>query len=201
MSEKKLKLTFITGNKNKFLEVKKFFSDNNLPILLENQNIETEELQSDSLRKVAEFKINSIKNKIAGNFFVEDAGFFVDEPLNGFPGVYSSYIMKVLGNEGILKLLGNSEIRRARFQAVIALYLEEDENQEKLYFFDGEVKGTVAKSIRGKNGFGFDPIFIPDEIPKKTFGEMLPEEKNRISHRSRAIKKLVEFLSKKISLK
>ena len=74
-------------------------------MILEHKDIETAEIQSDSLEKVARFKIESIKSKISGNFFIEDAGFFVDLPLNGFPGVYSSYVMKTIGNEGILNLI------------------------------------------------------------------------------------------------
>ena len=99
--------------------------------------------------------------------------------------------MDKIGNEGILRLLGDSTIRKAHFKAVIALYLR---SEDKIFLFPGEVHGSVAREIRGKNGFGFDPIFIPEQEPNKTFGEMSAEEKNKYSHRSEAAKRLIEFL-------
>ena len=101
------KLIFITGNKHKYMEFKKIALKQNLNVILEHKDIETAEIQSDSLEKVAEFKIESIKSQISGNFFIEDAGFFVED-LNGFPGVFSSYVFKSIGNEGILKLIENN---------------------------------------------------------------------------------------------
>ena len=136
------------------------------------------------------FIINPFVNKIGGNIMVEDAGFFV-EALNEFPGVYSSYVMKMIGNEGILKLLGNSSNRKAKFKAVVAYYSTE---HQIIHYFKGDVRGNVSFKIRGNNGFGFDPIFIPDKMPDKTFGEISIDIKNKISHRSEAIIKLGDFL-------
>ncbi|HEY0089209.1 MAG TPA: RdgB/HAM1 family non-canonical purine NTP pyrophosphatase, partial [Candidatus Lokiarchaeia archaeon] len=153
--------------------------------------IELIEIQAKSLQEVALFKLNSIKKKINGSYFVEDAGFFVDAPLNGFPGVYSSYVFKSIGNEGILKLIDDFDEPIAHFSAVIALYFKP---LEIIFIFEGEIKGKVSKTIKGIGGFGFDPIFVPDVLKKITFAELSTEEKNEISHRGQALKKLLNFL-------
>ena len=184
-------LYFITGNKNKFDEVLKIFQNEGLNLILQQKDIKTVEIQADSIKDVALFKLNSVKDRVGGSFFIEDAGFFVDHPLNGFPGVYSSYVMKTIGNEGILNLISDFENSKARFAAVIALYYEP---LNKILIFKGEVKGKVSKTMKGKHGFGFDPIFIPDESLDKTFAELPMSEKNKISHRSKALNKLIKFL-------
>ena len=192
---KSINITLITGNLNKVKEIKNHFEEQNLNINLIHSNIETMEIQADSLEEVAIFKVKSVKNKVNGSYFIEDAGFFVDDKLNGFPGVYSSYVMKVLGNEAILKLMEKSVKRKSKFQAVIALYYEPD---DEIHIFKGEVLGSVSQKIRGAQGFGFDPIFIPDELPEKTFAEISADEKNNISHRARAMDKMIEFLKDKM---
>lgn len=191
MKNKNEILYFITGNNNKFNEVLSFFEKENLNYFLKQKKIKTIEIQEDSIKDVALFKLNSIREKINGSFFIEDAGFFVDIPLNGFPGVYSSYVLRTIGNEGILKLINDFVQSRAHFSAVIALYFKP---KDKIFYFEGNVEGRVSSKIRGKGGFGFDPIFIPDSIPDKTFAELSIEEKNRVSHRGIALKKLVDFL-------
>ena len=182
---------FITGNKYKFREVSEIFKKKKIKYDLEQRDIKTTEIQAQTLKDVALFKLNSIREKINSSFFIEDAGFFVDIPLNGFPGVYSSYVLRTIGNEGILKLINDFIQSRAHFSAVIALYFKP---KDKVYFFKGNIEGRVSSKIRGKGGFGFDPIFIPDIIPDKTFAELSIEEKNRVSHRGIALKKLVKFL-------
>lgn len=182
---------FITGNENKFNEVLKIFQNEDVNYELHQRDIETVEIQANNIKEVALFKLNSVKEKIKGSFFIEDAGFFVDLPLNGFPGVYSSYVMKTIGNEGILNLIKDFENTKAHFSAVIALYYKP---LNKILTFEGKVKGKVSNAIRGKHGFGFDPIFIPDELPKCTFAELNMSEKNKISHRSKALNKLIKFL-------
>jgi XTP/dITP diphosphohydrolase len=191
MGNKSNIIYFITGNKNKFDEVSKIFLSEDINYELLQKDIETVEIQANSIKDVALFKLNSVKEKIKGSFFIEDAGFFVDQPLNGFPGVYSSYVMKTLGNEGILKLIHDSKDTKAHFSAVIALYFQPLNN---IFTFEGEVKGKISETIRGEHGFGFDPIFIPDVLPNSTFAELPTSEKNKVSHRSIAIKKLIDFL-------
>ena len=182
---------FVTGNNNKFEEVSEVFENENLNYFLKQSTIEPVEIQADSCKQVAEFKLNSVKEKIDESFFVEDAGFFVDEPLKGFPGVYSSYVFKTIGNEGILKQISNFNNTSAHFSAVIALYFKP---LRKNFIFEAKVHGKLAKQLRGKGGFGFDPIFIPDSCPEFTFAELTTKEKNKISHRGKALKLLIKFL-------
>ncbi|MFX1393926.1 MAG: RdgB/HAM1 family non-canonical purine NTP pyrophosphatase [Promethearchaeota archaeon] len=184
-------LFFVTGNKYKFDEVSKIFQDENVEFVLQQLDLETIEIQANSIKEVALFKLNSVKKRINSSFFIEDAGFFIDKPLKGFPGVFSSYVFKTLGNEGILRLIDDFEKSQAHFSAVIALFFKPT---NETYVFEGHVKGKVSNKIRGKGGFGFDPIFIPDMIPNRTFSELKIEEKNEVSHRGQALKKLISFL-------
>ncbi len=142
------------------------------------------EVQASSLEEVVREALEEIPGD---NFFIEDAGLFVDA-LSGFPGVYSAYVFKTLGNAGILKLLRGEENRRARFRSVVGLKLG---GEVKL--FTGEVLGSIAEEARGEAGFGYDPIFIP-EGSTKTFAED-PELKQRVSHRRRALEKLAAYLA------
>jgi XTP/dITP diphosphohydrolase len=193
MQNKFLEILFATGNEHKFKEVSAYFKKKENAVTLTQRDLNAIEIQTDSIKNVAEFKLKSLINKIKGNIMIEDAGFFVEE-LNGFPGVYSSFVMKTIGNQGILDLLKDNRNRRAKFHAVVAFYFTGDEH---IHFFNGEVEGKVSYTIKGDKGFGFDPIFIPDDLPDKTFGEISTDSKNEISHRSKAISKLSKFLKDK----
>jgi len=184
---------FVTGNVHKFNEIFDLFSKENIKYNLKRKDLETIEIQTTDLKKVALFKLNSIKGQINGSYFIEDAGFFVDTPLNGFPGVYSSYVMETIGNKGILRLIDDFDMTKAHFTSVIALYFKP---LDKNLFFEGTVQGKISKSMIGSGGFGFDPIFLFNKIPNKTFAELTTEEKNKISHRGRAWSKFIEFLRK-----
>ncbi len=193
MVNKSHNIYFITGNKNKFDEVSNIFLNKDINYELYQKELQTVEIQANNIKDVALFKLNSVKEKIEGSFFIEDAGFFVDIPLNGFPGVYSSYVMKTIGNEGILNLINDFKNTKAHFSAVIALYFQP---LDEIITFEGEVKGKVSETIRGEHGFGFDPIFIPDKLSNNTFAELSMSEKNKISHRSIALNKFIKFLKK-----
>jgi len=191
MKEAHNRIFFVTSNNHKFKEVNEVFQDASMNFRLEQSKIEPIEIQAPSCKQVALYKLNSIKDKLDGSIFVEDAGFFVERPLNGFPGVYSSYVYKTIGNDGILRLIDDFANTRAYFLSVIALYFKP---LEKEIVFEGKVEGTISDKIRGKQGFGFDPIFLPDINPKFTFAEISMSEKNRISHRSKALNLLIHFL-------
>ncbi|GAH26822.1 unnamed protein product [marine sediment metagenome] len=193
MEKKDPILYFVTGNVHKFNEIFDLFSKENIKYNLKRKDLETIEIQTIDLKKVALFKLNSIKGQINGSYFIEDAGFFVDTPLNGFPGVYSSYVMQTIGNKGILRLIDDFDTTKAHFTSVIALYFKP---LDKNLFFEGTVQGKISKAMIGSGGFGFDPIFLSNEIPNKTFAELTTEEKNKISHRGRAWSKFIEFLRK-----
>lgn len=193
MEKKDPILYFVTGNVHKFNEIFDLFSKENIKYNLKRKDLETIEIQTIDLKKVALFKLNSIKGQINGSYFIEDAGFFVDTPLNGFPGVYSSYVIETIGNKGILRLIDDFDTTKAHFTSVIALYFKP---LDKNLFFEGTVQGKISKAMIGSGGFGFDPIFLSNEIPNKTFAELTTEEKNKISHRGRAWSKFIEFLRK-----
>ncbi len=191
MTQNENTLSFITGNKFKFREVFEMFRKMKVKYDLIQKDIKTTEIQAETLKNVALFKLNSVRHKIEGSFFIEDAGFFVDIPLKGFPGIYSSYVLKTIGNKGIIDLINDFDGSVAHFSAVIALYFNPI---DKILFFEGMIEGKVSETIRGKGGFGFDPIFIPNIIPNKTFAELSIDQKNKISHRGQALGKLLEFL-------
>lgn len=191
MKQEEKVIYFVTGNIHKFNEIANLFSKKNIKYNLIQNDVETIEIQANNIKEVASFKLNSIRGQIDGSFFIEDAGFFVDTPLDGFPGIYSSYVMKTIGNKGILRLIDDFENTQAHFTSVLALYFKP---LDKNLFFEGVVHGKVSKTIRGKGGFGFDPIFLPNIIPNKTFAELTTEEKNRISHRGQAWRKFIKFL-------
>lgn len=126
------------------------------------------------------------------NCFADDTGLEV-EALGGAPGVFSARYAGPQCNpkdniERLLKELKGVENRRARFRTIIALILDGKE-----YYFEGEVRGEIIEELRGEDGFGYDPIFLP-EGSNLTFAEMEEQAKNSISHRGRATQKLVEFL-------
>jgi XTP/dITP diphosphohydrolase len=191
--KKRPKFYFITGNTHKFDEVSKLFAQEEMNFELEQLDLDPVEIQADNLEEVARIKLNSVKSEVKASCFIEDAGFFVDSPLKGFPGVYSSYVFKTIGNKGILKLIDDTESSIAHFSSVIALY---HKPSEKTHLFKGKIDGRVSAKIRGTEGFGYDPIFIPNVRPDKTFAELSQLEKNKISHRGKALGKLVEFLKK-----
>jgi XTP/dITP diphosphohydrolase len=191
MSKDREVLYFVTGNKHKYFEVESLFKTAELDYQLKQKDLPMIEIQADTLREVAIYKLQSIQEDINNSFFIEDAGFFVDVPLNGFPGVYSKYILHSIGNEGILRLIDDFDSTKAHFEAIIALYYEPI---DKIVIFEGRVEGIVSSTKKGDHGFGFDPIFIPDELPYKTFGELEIYEKNRISHRAKAWNQMIKFL-------
>ncbi|MHA1478172.1 MAG: RdgB/HAM1 family non-canonical purine NTP pyrophosphatase [Promethearchaeota archaeon] len=193
MEKEKETIYFITGNNSKFNEIQKLFQKEDLFYELKRNTIKTTEIQASSIKEVAIFKLNSVRGKVNFSFFIEDAGFFVDKPLNGFPGVYSKYVLNTIGNKGILNLIKDYSDTKAHFEAVIALFFQPF---NETLIFEGVVEGKVAKNIRGRGGFGFDPIFIPKEFPNRTFAELTTTEKNLVSHRGKAWNKMFEFLKK-----
>lgn len=129
----------------------------------------------------------------------DDSGLSVNA-LDGAPGVYSARYSSEHGddeanNAFLLKNLANKSDRSAKFVSVVACVFPED--MEKGYFFRGETEGVILEEYRGEGGFGYDPLFYCEPMDK-TYAEMSAEEKNSISHRGKAMRLLVEFLSEKI---
>jgi XTP/dITP diphosphohydrolase len=179
---------FVTSNFHKFNEARKILAEYNITTAM--LRIEVPEIQDDDLENIAKASALSATEKTHLPLIVEDAGLFIDE-LNGFPGPYSKYVLQTIGMKGILMLLEDNDERRACFRSTVCYCSPEG----LLESFCGVAKGRISRDIRGNQGFGFDPIFMPDENPEKTFGEMLIEEKNELSHRSRALRKFAEWYS------
>ena len=172
---------FVTSNRGKFAEAREIFED------LEMRNIGYTEIQADTLEEVADFGIREVARKLEGPVMIEDAGLFI-HALKGFPGVYSAYVQKTVGNQGILKLMSEETDRRAFFRSVVA-YAEPGLEPVA---FEGEVHGHIGFEERGRLGFGYDPIFY---LGNRSLGEMEIDEKNCISHRSTSMNALKAWLS------
>ncbi len=180
---------FATGNIHKFNEARSLLSPYGFAVAM--LRVKGDEIQSESLKEIAEASVVNAFKSTGLPIFVEDAGLFIDA-LSGFPGPYAAYVYKTIHNNGILKLMKDAEDRHAKFQSVIA-YL--DETLCKPQCFTGESNGEITLAERkpqGKAAFGFDPIFQPDG-GGKAFAEMTIEEKNGFSHRAKAIRKFAEW--------
>jgi len=182
-----VRIAFITGNKGKWEEAREALAP--LGYEVEQVKLDLPEPQADDLEVVARAKVEAAKRHLPGAFFVDDAGLFVDA-LKGFPGVYSAYVLKTLGSGGILRLLEGQPNRGARFEAVVGAW----HPRKGAHFFRGVCRGTIAPAARDAgHGFGFDPIFIP-EGQTATFAELPTVEKNRMSHRGRAMAQFEAWL-------
>lgn len=187
-------LVFATNNKHKLDEVRKITSGLVNIVSLEDIDCHDDIPEtSDTLEGNALQKAEYIKEHYGLDCFADDTGLEV-EALNNAPGVFSArYAGPGHDSESnmnkLLEEMNNIENRKARFRTVIALLLN-----DKQYVFEGIVNGEITKEKRGTTGFGYDPIFIPDNYTQ-TFAEMGNDIKNTISHRAEAVKKLSAFLS------
>ena len=188
-----MELIIASQNQNKLVEFKKILGDKiNLFSLSDiglNQEIPENEK---TIKKNAMFKAKFVNTQTGKNVFADDTGLEIDS-LNGEPGVYSARYSGVDRNsdkniELILKKLKNKANRNSRFKTIISLIID-----GKSVNFEGVVEGKITEEKRGSNGFGYDPIFQPNGYAS-TFGEMSLKEKNKISHRSIAINKMVQYL-------
>jgi len=184
---------FATGNINKFNEARNILGKYGIAVGM--LRLKGHEIQSESLKEIAEISVQNAYQRCHMPIFVEDAGLFINA-LGGFPGPYAAYAYKTIHNSGILKLIENTADRQAKFQSVIAY--RDDQNPCQPVCFFGEVKGEITLAEhkqRGKSPFGFDPIFRPTGN-KRTFAEMTIAEKNAYSHRAMAIRSFAEWYKK-----
>lgn len=192
-----MKICFATQNRNKLKEIQDLLGDNFEVICLTDLN-HTEELAEDGNT----FEANSLQKArfVYDTFgitcFADDSGLEV-EALNGEPGVNSAFYAGeaknyAANNQLLLKNLANISNRKAQFRTCITLIINDEVKQ-----FNGIVQGQIAQQLQGNNGFGYDPLFIPDGY-EKTFAEMTAAEKNAISHRALAVKALVAYLIAKV---
>ena len=186
------KLVFATHNKNKLEEIRNILNGFEVVGLRDIGCMDDIVEDSDTLQGNAKIKADFVTDNFHMDCFADDTGLEV-EALNGAPGVYSArYAGEGCSyHDNVVKMLAamkGKENRKARFRTVIALNLN-----GKQYFFEGIVNGKILTEEHGNGGFGYDPIFQPDGF-EETFAEMSMEVKNKISHRGRAVQKLVEFL-------
>ena len=180
---------FATGNEHKYREVAAILNKINFEV--KKFTVDRVEIQDNDPEKIAKFSLEMI-NDAPNRIFNEDAGINI-KSLEGFPGPYSSYVYKTIGNEGIIKLLGGKKNRDAIFYSIIAY---KDEN-EKIHIFKGETKGSISEKITKGEGWGYDPIFIPTtkDGNKLSYSELGFKLKNTLSHRSKSLEKFSQFLS------
>jgi XTP/dITP diphosphohydrolase len=122
---------------------------------------------------------------------VEDAGLFV-ESLSDFPGPFSAFVLKTIGTAGIIRLMSGKPSREAQFRSAVAVAMD----GRLMAVFEGAIKGNITNSPRGKGGFGFDPIFVP-EGKRTSFAQLSMYSKNNISHRGKTFRALAAWLGSK----
>ena len=188
-----MKICFATHNSNKLKEVQEILKQFEI-FGLDDIGCKEEIPETGStLVENSKIKAEYVWQTYKISCFADDTGLEVDA-LNGAPGVYSArYAGDQKNNsaniELLLKNLKSETIRSARFKTVITLILNGE-----VHLFEGVVEGNITDELKGNEGFGYDPVFIPDGYDR-TFAEMSSDEKNAISHRGRAIAKLVDFLN------
>ncbi|MCA1814201.1 MAG: RdgB/HAM1 family non-canonical purine NTP pyrophosphatase [Halobacteriales archaeon] len=181
-----MKLRMVTGNAHKAEEAQAALQPLGIDVV--QHHVPHPEVQADTLEEVARERALWLRGKVPGAYFVDDAGLFV-EALRGFPGVYSAYVQRTIGNAGLLRLL-DGEPRAARFECCIA-YLEP--GMSAPFLLKGVCPGSIASAPAGAGGFGFDPVFVP-EGETLTFAELPLARKTALSHRGRALGKLAAWL-------
>jgi len=177
----------VTSNIHKYNEVRRVLSECKIATAM-LKKIGAVEIQDDSVENVAKASAVDAVKKCNLPIVVEDAGLFI-EALKNFPGPYSSYVYRTIGNDGVLNLMENITNRNAYFKSIVAFL---DPNMDEPLCFSGKVKGEIVEGKLGSRGFGFDPIFKPLNS-LKTFAEMTVGEKNQCSHRALAFRKFAEW--------
>ncbi len=185
MSNKRT-ILFATGNLHKFKEATLVLQEYGLKVA--RVDLKGSEIQAETVEEVAKVSAVQVAQQLQTQVIVEDTGIFI-EALNGFPGPYSSYAYKTIGNKGILKLLKGISNRKAVFRSAVSY----SKPNFSARCFSGVALGKIFHEERGSHGFGYDPIFKPFRGGDKTFAEMTIEDKNQYSHRSKALKKFAKW--------
>jgi len=190
-------LIFATNNLHKLSEIQPLIGDNFIIQSLKQIGCDEDIPETaPTLEGNALLKAQYVFDRFGKNCFADDTGLEI-EALNGRPGVFSAryatdgHDFEANINKVLIELTG-VENRKARFRTVIALILD-----ESVHYFEGIVNGEIISERKGIKGFGYDPVFLPAGYDK-TFAEMPLSEKNKISHRARAVNKLVDFLNREI---
>jgi XTP/dITP diphosphohydrolase len=177
-------MIIVTSNRHKFEEISALFDE--AGISLEWRQMKYEEIQEDTTEIISYRSCVEVRKFLHDDFFLEDTGLYVPA-LHGFPGPYSSYVNETIGYAGLQRLVDGKD-RTAYFKTVISLSINRGIIQ-----FGGILKGKISAEARGVTAFGFDPVFIP-EGEDLTLAEMDIDDKNRLSHRGKAVSILIEYL-------
>ena len=175
-------LKFVTSNAHKYMEAETLFKKRGIEISWEKMKYE--EIQADDNETICRDSCMKLSEKLESPFFIDDTGLYI-KSLNGFPGPFASYVQETLGNSRILEIASGSA---AFFKTVVGF-----SNQKQIYVFTGILNGNISNRESRTNGFGYDPIFIPQGYDKE-LSELSTEEKNIISHRGKALEKFIDFL-------
>ena len=179
-----MKLKVITSNPGKVAEYQKELAE--YGIEMEHVRIPYDEVQTFDLEEVVNKGMDAIIASGVRDFIIDDSGLFVDA-LKGFPGVWSAYAQKTIGNKGLLKLMDGVEDRGAEFRCCIGCDIA-----GKRIVVTGVCRGSITCSEQGDGGFGFDPIFTQDGT--RTFAQVPMDEKNAVSHRGNAVRLLIDAM-------
>ncbi len=177
-------VVLVTQNKHKLAELTPLFAEYNVPF--ETTDLEKYEIRSHDVEEIALAAAKHAYTTLGKPVVLDDTGFFVSA-LNDFPGAYAAFVLKAIGYQGILKLLEGEQDRSAKFVTAVGFC-----DGVHLKTFVGEMRGSISESPSGNEGFGYDPIFIPEEFTK-TYAELTFNEKIGISHRSRAFRAFLEW--------
>ena len=205
-----MKIVFATGNGGKLREASEILGKGFELVTLAEAGIKEEIPETGkTLRANSILKADHVWNKCGETCFADDTGLEVDA-LGGAPGVHTAryagedkdfnknmdkllYELAVLETEASMAAAAGLKVkkisRRARFKSVVTLIIGGER-----HIFEGVLEGTIARTKSGNGGFGYDPIFIPDECPGQTLADITEEQKNSISHRGKALRAMAEYL-------
>jgi len=182
------RLTFVTTNAGKVAELDALLRPHAIEVVQDARGYP--EIQAATLEEVTEFGADQLTaDGLVPPFILEDSGLFVDT-LGGFPGVYSRHALDTLGVAGILRLLGEGHRDRTAWFLTDLLLVEAPGRR---HHFGGGCRGTIVQAPAGDEGFGFDPIFVPDGH-SRTFAQMTRAQKSALSHRGQAVRSLLAHL-------
>ncbi len=182
-----MRILFSTGNMGKLKEVSALFAGLGHDVI--QLDGDCPEIQADTLEEVVEACLKWLWERHRQPVMIDDSGLFIDT-LKGFPGVYSAYVYRTLGNPGILKLMDKVPDRGAEFRCCAGFV----DASGRITLRSGVSRGIIIGEMRGSGGFGFDPVFRP-EGETETFAELDLGTKNKLSHRGKAFTLLAQTLS------
>jgi len=179
----------MTQNQHKLTELRPLFK--RFDVSFETTSVEKLEIRADDVETVAHEAAITAYDVLKRPVVLDDTGLFIDA-LNGFPGTYSAYILKTIGTTGILRLMNNIDKRNAEFVTAVG-YADGD----AVRTFVGVMPGNIARAPAGEEGFGYDPIFVPQD-ETRTYAQLSLLEKVNISHRTKAFRKFLDWYAKRL---